>query len=288
MEKLLQWSIANQSDDKEVQARAPKPDPELLSQLFGQAADEPTLMKQNMAVIVSPEIDLENKLVAFDNFEMLIENLDNANNIENLELWEPLLSQLSSPENQLQALACSCIGTAAQNNPKSQKDFLKYAETENGTAKLVELALTSTPETKLKAIYALANIVRHNEKGVESFEKHNGWEVIAPILNNTSSPEKLKLRALSLLNASLSTSIDKSKLKKLQQDGVVSSLLKLIKVDGHIGCIDSATNIVTTLISHKYTFDAEEKKLLSQAVEQLEAMKDQISHEDLQRLKSVL
>ncbi|KAG7914941.1 hypothetical protein KL905_005043 [Ogataea polymorpha] len=287
MEKLLQWSIANQSDDKELRAKTPAPDPELLAQLFGQAVDEPTQMKQNMAVITSPEIDLENKLVAFDNFEMLIENLDNANNIENLKLWDPLLQQLSSPEPKLQALACSCIGTATQNNPKSQHNFLQYAEGENGMAKLVELASDKSPETNLKAIYALANIVRHNKEGVESFEKHNGWDIIAPILNSDKSSEKLKLRALSLLNAALSTSIDSARLEKLQQDQVVKSLLGLIKVDGHIGCVDSATSIVTTLMSHKYSFDDEEKKLVVQAVEQLEKMKDQISHEDLQILKSV-
>ena len=50
-----------------------------------------TLLKEAMAAIQSPDASNENKLVAFDNFEQLIENIDNANNIESLGLWTPLI-----------------------------------------------------------------------------------------------------------------------------------------------------------------------------------------------------
>ena len=35
-------------------------------------------MKEAVAVIVNPEVDVENKVIAFDNLEMLCEGLDNA------------------------------------------------------------------------------------------------------------------------------------------------------------------------------------------------------------------
>ena len=111
MEKLLHWSIANAQGDKEAIEKAGKPDPKLLEQLFGGGGqDDPTLMMENMKLVTNPEVDLENKLIAMDNFEMLIENLDNANNIENLKLWESIIKVLSYEEAELRSIALSIVG----------------------------------------------------------------------------------------------------------------------------------------------------------------------------------
>lgn len=78
-------------------------------------------MKESMAAILSPEITLSNKLVAFDNFEQLIESLDNANNMEPLGLWTPLVDLLGNEEAELRKMAAWCVGTAVQNNVQSQE-----------------------------------------------------------------------------------------------------------------------------------------------------------------------
>lgn len=116
------------------------------------------MMKESMAAILDPEMPLPDKEIAFDNFEMLVENLDNANNIENLKLWPPLLSQLSASESQLRFMAAWCCGTAVQNNPKSQEAMHKHG----GVSKIVELVLKD-PEEKVraKAVYALSSQVRN-------------------------------------------------------------------------------------------------------------------------------
>jgi hsp70-interacting protein len=64
---------------------------------------------------------LEDRITAFDNFEQLIENLDNANNLEALNLWIPLIEQLENKEVELRRFAAWCIGTAVQNNIKTQE-----------------------------------------------------------------------------------------------------------------------------------------------------------------------
>lgn len=69
---------------------------------------------------------LDNKEQAFDNLEQLIENLDNANNLENLKLWNPLIGQLSSPESSLRYMAAWVCGTAVQNNLKSQESVCYF------------------------------------------------------------------------------------------------------------------------------------------------------------------
>ncbi|GME91887.1 unnamed protein product [[Candida] boidinii] len=287
MEKLLNWSIANQSEDKETRAKAGAPDPELLAQLFGAAADEPTLMKQNMAVISNEEATLENREIAFDNFEMLIENMDNANNIKNLQLWEPLTKQLNSEHDSLVKLTCSVIGTAVQNNPESQEAFLNLPK-ENMEI-LIELSKSSKiEEIKLKSLYALSNIIRHNEKGYKIFNESNGWIILAPILNSSDSSDKLKLRCLSLISALLSTGITDEKKNYLQKDYVVKSMLTLLHSETHIGCVDKVLNILNQLVSNKYEFNKDEIDLISKAVIDIEKIKEKLSEDDFQSIKSVV
>lgn len=95
LNNLLKWSIQNSEGVREDTAagtghnveREPRHglDPEVLAQLMGGPSDADR-MREAIAAVQSPEVDLENKLIAFDNFEQLIENLDNANNMEVLGL----------------------------------------------------------------------------------------------------------------------------------------------------------------------------------------------------------
>ena len=95
-------------------------DAQALQALMGGPSDA-DLMKESMAAIQSPEISIPNKLVAFDNLEQLIEQIDNANNMQNLGLWDPLLAVLESDESDLRRMAAWCMGTAVQNNVLAQE-----------------------------------------------------------------------------------------------------------------------------------------------------------------------
>lgn len=128
MNKLLKWSVTNsqqQNEDGTVTAPTPTDQPrgnltpDMINALFG-GPTEADLMKAAMEVLHSDESDLENKLIAFDNFEQLIEGIDNANNIEPLGLWTPLVQLLKHEEADLRRYAAWCIGTAVQNNEKAQ------------------------------------------------------------------------------------------------------------------------------------------------------------------------
>lgn len=129
MNKLLKWSVQNsqqQNEDGTVTA-PPSTDeaagrnltPDMINALFG-GPSEADLMKAAMEVLYSDESDLENKLIAFDNFEQLIEGIDNANNLEPLGLWTPLVKLLQHEEADMRRYAAWCIGTAVQNNEKAQ------------------------------------------------------------------------------------------------------------------------------------------------------------------------
>lgn len=130
---LLKWSIENSeasrtdpastSNAEAGQTDSPASNSlnaEALKALMGGPSDA-QLMQESMKAIQSPDISLDNKLVAFDNLEQLIESIDNANNMESLGLWTPLMGQLDSEEADMRRMAAWCLGTAVQNNVKAQE-----------------------------------------------------------------------------------------------------------------------------------------------------------------------
>ncbi|KAL8924267.1 MAG: hypothetical protein Q9172_002740 [Xanthocarpia lactea] len=167
MNQLLKWSIENSettrddptasTDPKAKRSYGPGLSQEAIKSLMGGPSDA-ELMKLSMAAIKSPDVSLDNKLVAFDNFEQLIEIVDNANNLESLALWTPLVAELSNAEAEIRRMAAWCVGTAVQNNIKSQERALAV----NALPVLVQLAMEDpNDQVRRKAIYALSSEIRN-------------------------------------------------------------------------------------------------------------------------------
>lgn len=172
LSKLLNWAVRNSSGDDAAPIADPSAnrnlDTDALRALMGGPSDA-DLMKEAMAAIQSPHTDLENKLVAFDNLEQLVEGIDNANNMENLGLWMPLADQLDSPETELRRMAAWCISTAVQNNERAQGRALALGI----IPKLVTLALhDEQTATRRKAVFALSSAVRNYQPGLDEALKH--------------------------------------------------------------------------------------------------------------------
>ncbi|KAK5061438.1 hypothetical protein LTR84_007981 [Exophiala bonariae] len=181
LNSLLSWSIENSEAGRtsDQPTREPKGlSADALRALMGGPSDA-DLMRESMAIIASddPEVTHEVKMTAFDNFEQLIENLDNANNMESLGLWTPLIAQLDSSEADFRRMAAWCIGTAVQNNAKSQERFLAV----NGVEKIVKVALDDQDKTvRRKAIYALSSSVRNYQPAMNEAVKRLPKEVTGP------------------------------------------------------------------------------------------------------------
>ena len=174
MNQLLKWSIENSetpsadpTSTTDPKAERPSGRPlnaEALKSLLGGPSDA-DLMKESMAAIQSPQVSLQDKLVAFDNFEQLIENLDNANNMEVLNLWTPLVQLLNSDEAELRRYAAWCVGTAVQNNVKAQAKLLAL----DAISVLTRLSIEDSKEpVRRKAIYALSSEIRNFQPGLDA------------------------------------------------------------------------------------------------------------------------
>ena len=177
LNSLLKWSVRNSevaredatSEDDPKAARDPNRglDPQALAELMGGPSDADR-MRDAMAAIRSPEVDLENKKIAFDNFEQLIETIDNSNNMESLGLWMPLVEQLEAPEADMRMYAAWCIATGVSNNPQGQERALVL----DCVPKLMKLARNDKDKTvRKKAVLALSSEVRNYSPGWESLLK---------------------------------------------------------------------------------------------------------------------
>ena len=168
---LLKWSIENQDTGaQDGETSGPRGatsnlSPEAMAALFGGPSDA-DLMRVSMEAIHDPEVTLEHKLIAFDNFEQLVENLDNANMMANLSLWTPLLDCLAHDEHDMRRMAAWCVGTAVQNNQPSQERLLAMG----GVPKLVNLVLKDEENqaVRRKAIYALSSAVRNYQPSMDA------------------------------------------------------------------------------------------------------------------------
>ena len=177
LNELLKWSIeaqtngsgsgsSNTADGPVLPATRSQLTPELLASIMGGPSDA-ELMQQSMAVITSADaaVTLEERLVAFDNFEQLIESLDNANNMGSLGLWGPLLQTLGHEEPEVRKYAAWCVGTAVQNNEKTQERLLAAG----GLPALVRMALSGDEkeDVRRKAIYALSSATRNYQPALD-------------------------------------------------------------------------------------------------------------------------
>ncbi|KAF2859199.1 armadillo/beta-catenin-like repeat-containing protein [Piedraia hortae CBS 480.64] len=177
LNQLLQWSIENSEASRKDattqptdQARDPSRglNPKALTELLGGPSDA-DLMKMSMSHITAPmeEVDLEAKMTAFENFEQIIEQLDNANNMDPLGLWPPLIEQLSHEEASMRKMAAWCCSTAVQNNIKSQAKL----KSSGAIPKLAKLA-TNDPDAAVrkKAITALSSEVRNFQPALDELQ----------------------------------------------------------------------------------------------------------------------
>ena len=177
LNELLKWSVENSNTTANDPSATPPSNrglnPDALAGLFGGPSDA-DLMKSSMSAILStdPEITLDDKLIAFDNFEQLIENLDNANNLGPLALWTPLLGCLSSEESEIRRMAAWCVGTAVQNNETSQERLLAM----NGIPTLLKLATGEKEgeQVRRKAVYALSSACRNYQPAMDVLTEELG------------------------------------------------------------------------------------------------------------------
>ncbi|KAG8740705.1 hsp70 nucleotide exchange factor fes1 [Ceratobasidium sp. 414] len=178
MESILKWSIENTPEDAPrtipSAERMKELDPAIIDMILGKS--DAVVMKEKLAFAVDEAREEDERVEALDDFEMLVEQIDNANNLESLKMWEPLLELMRSPVAGVQRHAIWIVGTAVHNNSTAQAAFLKR----NPIPHLLSL-LTSgecSGGTRSKVLYCLSGTLKHNAEAVRQLDKAGGWEAL--------------------------------------------------------------------------------------------------------------
>ncbi|KAI0369329.1 Fes1-domain-containing protein [Pilatotrama ljubarskyi] len=197
MENLLRWSIAN-SGPRDPNQPPPQPrsdlDPAIIDMILGKPDSE--LMKEALAIAVDESKDEDDRLQALDNFEMLIEQIDNANNMEKLNMWEPLHSLLINPSSseEIQKQVLWILGTAVQNNPAAQHSYLALSPLRTLLSFLSPTVRSG--KTRAKAVYALSGLLKHNAAAVRQMADAGGWAVLRDALQDSDITVRRKVAFL--------------------------------------------------------------------------------------------
>ncbi|KAF2640731.1 putative Hsp70 nucleotide exchange factor [Massarina eburnea CBS 473.64] len=171
MNNLLRWGIENSESSHDPNAPNAPPEsrtqlnPAALQAFFGGMKSDADHMKDSMNIIEDAGASNEQKEVAFEDLEMLIQGIDNANNMENLGLWSRLVDKFEHEEPSLRKWAAWCAGTAVENNPKAQERLLVIG----AVPSLVKLATEDeSVDVRKKAVRALSAVSRNYQPGLDA------------------------------------------------------------------------------------------------------------------------
>ncbi|KAJ3023911.1 UNVERIFIED_CONTAM: hsp70 nucleotide exchange factor fes1 [Siphonaria sp. JEL0065] len=209
---LLAWAVVNKATEKEDAPERDEPmaprepiDPKWIDVILGKP--DSARMKECVDIIQDESKSLDERLTAFDELEMLVESLDNANDLRHLGLWKPIINILKNEsEAELRAFAAWVMGTSVQNNPNSQKDFLAV----DGLPVLLHaLSNDSDPEVRAKCMTCLSGLVRHNPEAYKalsfSTKSNLGLEPVLELLKSKDGNwSKAQKRALFFLDGLVS------------------------------------------------------------------------------------
>ncbi|TFY76254.1 hypothetical protein EWM64_g7758 [Hericium alpestre] len=186
MDHLLRWGVQNSTaEGQQAQQSEPRKDldPAILDHILGRPDAE--LMKESLTKALDESLSEEERIIALDDLEMLVEHIDNANNLGKLQMYEPLQKLLTSSfSDNIKTQALWVIGTAVQNNPAAQKAYLEL----NPLHTLLGFLSPSVHSSQLrsKAVYTLSGLLKHNAAAVSELDRVGGWEAFRKALEGES------------------------------------------------------------------------------------------------------
>lgn len=148
--------------------------------------DEATLMLECAAVIKSTETSLEDKIIALEDLELLVGQIDNARNLEPLKLW-PMIFDLMEQDKaeELKKHGAWLCGTAVQNNPVVKKKFVELGGMEK-MYQLMEVENGDDSPVRAKAVYCISGLLQNSPEYIQLWKERQGFELWVKILQSSS------------------------------------------------------------------------------------------------------
>lgn len=185
------------------------------------------------------------RITAFDNLELLVEQIDNATNLEILKLWPPLLSLLSSSssssssEPEIRRYAAWTIGTAVQNNPKAQLHLYQY----QGIKRLIESLKNDVYTVRTKVLYALGSELNNFPKGMEQFSLNEGWKVLRRSIEEVDEGTECQRRVAFFIAHYLGE--ESCETKEIEENGFLEGFVNVLGDEKHAHQVDLLDKVQT-------------------------------------------
>ncbi|KAJ1988398.1 hsp70 nucleotide exchange factor fes1 [Dimargaris cristalligena] len=310
MDKLLKWAVLNSATANEDAPATTQPrpdhqklDPAIIDHILGK--DESVLMREAMAVIQNPNLDWEAKEIAFEDLELLVSHIDNANNLVPLQLWGPLMDLLQDPDPRMRSNAAWILGTSLQNNPKAQRRFQEDLATpmvEGGGGLLRVLPLLQADQpvaVQDKALFCISAYVRQFPPGLQQLIELRGLEMLKLVVEDPARAGKLKRRIYFFL-ATLLNGADTygpTLAQRLRKDRYLELLVEQIPQlleAGELDTLDHALRLLVALHDHDASLSLaktlKENPALWQAIQKIgqSPARDGISEDVWDKIKSIL
>ncbi|KAK8950915.1 hypothetical protein KSP39_PZI003928 [Platanthera zijinensis] len=206
LEGMLQWAIGHSDVEKlkekannvqrsspaELQQRQLKLK-ELMEKL--KMPSDAELMKVAIDDLSNYSISLEDRQRALNELLILVEDIDNANDLDKLGGLVAVIRELDNSEPEIRITSAWILGTASQNNAPVQNQVLSLGV----LVRLMNMAKSSSIEEAIKALFAISSLIRNNERGQELFYSESGHLILQDIMSNIASGIKLQKKAASLV-----------------------------------------------------------------------------------------
>ncbi|KAF9316326.1 hsp70 nucleotide exchange factor fes1 [Podila horticola] len=261
LNELLKWSIINQATESEdastpTEPRKPmeKLDPGLIDAILGKS--EGQLMLDALQVIKHPQATNDEKDLAWEDFEMLIQQIDNACNMENMKMWPPILEELKNPNPKFREQAAWVCGTATQNNPKAQAAFMN----EKGLNAVIELLSDSETYVRAKALYAISGAVKNFEPALQEFKALDGYKTLVSLLNNEHDIPLLRKSVFLINTLLIQDPTSTTQLTELNVIGALNNVMSQHMDDEDL--VDKSLVTLKTFFNETASIDAASKALI--------------------------
>ncbi|KAJ3414630.1 hsp70 nucleotide exchange factor fes1 [Chytridiales sp. JEL 0842] len=249
---LLQWSILNTATANEDaparsasdQVKHEKIDPKWVDIILGKP--DAVRMKELVELISDTAKSSAERLSAFDELEMLVESLDNANDLRKLGLWGPILKVFKEDgEEEIRGFAGWVVSTALQNNEVSKGDFLQVG----GLEPLLDSIQNETSElVRFKSIACLTALLKHNPEALQlcsqprNDDGKTGIEVMMSVLDSRASSKDLQKAQKRVLF--FWGNVVRESLEGGDEEKVLESVVKVFAEKGRwaesvVGCLES-------------------------------------------------
>ncbi|KAI8907840.1 armadillo-type protein [Gorgonomyces haynaldii] len=266
---LLAWATVNaQSEDNTVNRPLQPLDPKWVDVILGKG--DAIRLKECFEVVYSDK-SLEEKLQAFDEIELLVESIDNANDLRPLGLWPKLLKALEFEEDELRMFSLWVIGTAIQNNEKAQQAFYDFEALGHI---LRALEQDKSIKVRQKALYCLSSAIRQNKQLYDQFVKQDGYQLLFQLFGDADT--SIVTRSLFLLNQLLKDeTIQQECLSRL--GNVPNMILDLIPSINDIALLEEAFAFMVQIKSSGL-LPSNAKHILHQKLSDLIEGKEELLH----------